>query len=226
MLYPYGTPGDGDVASYEASTGRTVWANLQAQFDALQAQIDALGTGGGGVPDPGLSPAYTNTYGWGDRSADVSVLIGGQALGNFSGPWGSTLVDAAYAGQESYLPINADGTGLWIRFDFPVPVLITEARVYTSYTLGAKSFGTWQWEGSNNKINWTAIGSSFALDLTVGRATNTGGGGVPGNGYDYSPFTRLSGNGFLWLSYRLHCVSGTWGARSESLREFEFKIAS
>jgi len=201
-------------------------AYLESIVAGLQSQIDGLGTGGGGVPDPGLSPAYTNTYGWGDRSADVSVLIGGQALGNFSGPWGSTLVDATYAGQESYLPINADGSGLWIRFDFPIPVLITEARVYTSYTLGAQAFGTWQWEGSNNQINWSAIGSSFTFDLATGRATNTGGGGVPGNGYDYSLFNSLSTNGFLWLSYRLRCVSGSWGARSESLREFEFKIAS
>lgn len=221
---------DGQYLAYNPSTTQRIeWRDipggdcdcedLQAQIDALQEQIYALG--GGGTPDPGASPSYANTGGWGDRSALITVTESGSGV--FAGDPVSDLINGTYSGEDVYMPTNATPAGMWLKFDFGSPCLITEARCYQGL-VGTHDLGTWQWEGSNNDVLWTAIGSTFAFDTSGGLTSNPGGGGLPGSGYDYFPMTSLNSNAYLWRWYRIRNVSGSWGYRSDNLREFEFKI--
>lgn len=235
MLQPSGTPEEGDVPIYRAGQRRTEWgsisADFQAQIDDLQAQINALG-GGGGIADPGgLTPLYANIGGYYNRFGLITVNVppnvftvvnnaGNPTTGNPA----DIMVNGYYSGEEPYFLANASPAGLWIKFVFNSPVLITEARIYHNLT-DIQNLGTWIWEGSNDGLNWTSIGSSFPFDLaTYGNINDSGSG--PGNGSVYMPFTTLSGNTLLWRVYRVRCVSSSaWGGRTASLREFAFKIA-
>jgi len=196
-------------------------AYLESIASGLQSQITALGSGG--IPDPGLTPAYGNTGSWGARTTSDIVVTYGPGVGVFAGDPVQYLVDGTYAGQDVYLPANATPAGVYLKFDFLVPVLITEARCYQGL-VGTHNLGTWQWEGSNNNTTWASIGSTFTFDAGVGLTSNPGGGGLPGSGYDYLPLTSLSGNNLLWRYYRIKNTAGSWGSRSDNLREFEFKI--
>lgn len=229
LQLPFPTSASDVLTAELTSSRRCKWAaggsgdcdceDLQAQIDALQEQIYALG--GGGTPDPGASPSYANTGGWGDRSGIITVTESGGGV--FAGDPVSDLINGTYAGEDVYMPTNATPAGMWLKFDFGSPCLITEARCYQGL-VGAHNLGTWQWEGSNNDALWTAIGSTFAFDTSGGLSSNPGGGGIPGSGYDYFPMTSLNSNAFLWRWYRIRNISGSWGSRSDNLREFEFKI--
>lgn len=217
MLYPYGTPGDGDVVAFEAATGRSIWYPLQAALNSLQSQITALGSGG--IPDPGgLAPNYANTDGYGDRSSTITVTASNNLLVN-GAP--SILVNGdPNIGSDQFSPTNA-ATGMWIKFSFAVPVLITEARwIIENIITSNHLFGVWQWEGSNNDSTWTAIGSPFSIDK--GNAYVIAGG--PSNGHNALILNGLSSNALLWQHYRMKLTTLNWSTGDGYLVEIEFKI--
>lgn len=190
----------------------TALAALQSQVTSLSGQIVALG--GGGIPDPGLSPAYINADGQGDRQATV---IATSTLGLFPpgpGDIAPRLVNGNFT-FENFFQAIADLSTHWIAFDFGEPVLITEARWFQSTSGGATVCGTWQWQGSNNGSTWSDIGSTFGLDTANNVAL-----GRPADGQVLS---TLSGNAFVWRYYRMKGVSGSFAA-SSYVFEIEFKI--
>lgn len=182
-------------------------AALQAQIDTMQAQIILLG--GGGVPDPGLTPSYSNPDGDGDRTATITVTTSTDLFNNVGVDY--RFVDGSFF-FDNYFDTVADASEHWIRFDFGVPVFITEARWYQLSTSGDN--GTWQWQGSNDGSTWASIGSAFVLDTALN---------VTGTPYDYQPLTTLASNVFLWRYYRMKGVSGSWSP-SSYVFEVEFKI--
>lgn len=97
-------------------------------------------------------------------------------------------------------------SGLVLRFDFGTgqSVVIDEVTWFQSNT---SAEGTWQWQGSNDGVTWTNIGSSFAL----GGATT-------------QVITALSGNVTGWRFYQILGVSGSTSS-SPFLQEIQFKIS-
>lgn len=219
MLEPTGTPADGDIPIYRAGQRRPEWGNLQAQFDSLQAQITALGSGG--IPDPGgLVPSYANLDGYGDRTSNITFLASNNLLTN-----GFNTGTYLFNGDPNVNPDSFSATnavvGMSLKFSFTVPVLITEARWVLENSITANhTFGTWQWEGSNNDSTWTAIGSPFSIDK--GNAYTIVGG--PSNGHNALILSGLSANAFLWKHYRMRLTAIDWSTSDGYLVEIEFKI--
>jgi len=226
MLEPSGTPAEGDVPIYRVGQRRTEWGSFQAQIDALQAQIDALGGGSGGVPDPGgLTPNYQNIGGWGDRQGIITPTLNKAGVlhyDQYPNPF-YHLVNGVVAYTEQFWKPQADATGIWIKFAFPSPVLITECLWFQANPNGTFTYGTWQWEVSNDNINWTTIGGTFTLNdanLLVAGVGN------PNSGQTYLLLNTLSGNTQLWKWYRMKCLSGSWATFPGSCpTEAQFKIA-
>jgi len=96
-------------------------------------------------------------------------------------------------------------SGAYIRFQFSTPQLITEARWIQELT---STHSTMKWQGSNDAVSWTDIGSSFA----VGGATT-------------QIQTELSGNTTAYTYYQLLWVSGAMSQATE-IYEVEFGTGS
>lgn len=225
MLEPSGTPAEGDVPIYRAGQRRTEWGpgggGFQAQIDSLQAQILALG--GAGIPDPGLSPSYLNTDGTGDRQATVVATRSAPGVyeGDSVDDHSPRLIDGNFHANLVFQP-NGSPAGIWIQFEFSVPVIITEITFFqglNNFGTVSHTCGTWQWEASNGS-GWTAVSSPVLLDHNTTTICDRG----PGVGRACYVMD-LSGNHYLWKKYRLKCVSGTWDHDSDYLEEMEFKIA-
>lgn len=227
MLQPSGTPSEGDVPTYRAGQLRTEWApgggdvsGLQAQIDAINAQLLALGAGT--VADPSLVPSYGNTDGRGDRSASITVSLFPTGLLGFGTLGADRLVDGAFF-FDTYFATNTSPVGSWIKFDFGTPVYITEAKFYMN-ALGSPPtvFGTWQWEGSTDDTLFSPIGGTF--EINTDNLVTEADPGNPGDGSNRLLLGTLSVNKFMWQQYRMTCVGGGWSAASSYIFEVEFKI--
>lgn len=195
-------------------------AGLQAQIDAINARLIYAGIGG--IPDPAFTPSYNNTYGRGDRDALITVSCSSVAVTNEAHL--PRLVDDDRV-NGAYLANTSDGAGTWIRFTFPVPVYITEARLIWPTIGNTYSIGTWQWQGSSNDgATWANIGASFDMSLAdVFDITDE----VYGVTVARYIMNSLSVNEFTWPDYRLLCVStaAAWSSVPQ-LVEFQFEIDS
>lgn len=232
LQLPFPTSNGQVLTSNMATSRRCEWgaggggggcdcAAIEAQIALLQAQVSALG--GGGIPDPSLSPSYSNPGGYGDRSSLITVTA------NSTGIFG---VDTSFnipqrfvngTGPDTWWLVNASPTGIWVKFDFLVPVLVTEARWYqltSTITPHIDVWGTWQWEASNNNVTWVPIGSTFNLDTSLNAASPSG----PLTGSPCQTLTTLNANTLLWRYYRMRCVSGSWTTASNYITDMEFKV--
>ena len=141
--------------------------------------------------------AYANPLGSGNRSLTLTLTT--------TATYVNTLVQYINGNttSSSFYWNNQAASGLYIRFDFGVAKIITEAKHYQGDT---SSHGTWKWQGSNNAVDWTDIGATF----TYGGATT-------------QTMTTLSGN---ITAYRYYQMLGTAGNMSSNpyIYEMEFKI--
>ena len=149
------------------------------------------------------TPSYVNSGAIGNRTSLITVTS------NLADPDTSTLVDGANPQPTTpWFVIGAVAVAdMYIKFDFGsgIKKLITEAKWYQSNTA---TQGVWQWQGSDNDVDWTSIGATFTLG---GATTQTQ--------------TTLSGNTTNYRYYRMLGISGT-GSASPVCNEIEFQIAN
>ncbi|HMO74584.1 MAG TPA: sialate O-acetylesterase [Sphingopyxis sp.] len=204
--------GDNDIGKVAAGINDVgkVADDLALEGDSLIAQ--APGAAAAAVAAAGSvlrqAPSYDNPGGKGDRTSSVTVAATGTgaAVGT-----PSNLVDGATGNNtaDSYrLPASTSVTGMTIIFDFGPGArkLITEA---TGKFQSTQSLGSWEWSASNDGVNWTAIGSPFALASATTQA-----------------MTELSANVLGYRYYKLAGESGSTSATLNFIQEFEFKIAA
>jgi len=144
----------------------------------------------------------TASYTVGDRTGDTTVTFSGVASPGWMGGTPSQTVNGTKGTSNGVYINTAAVAGIWIKFEFPGALVVTEATVYQDV---ASSHGTWKWQGSNNDSNWTDIGASFTH------------GGLTTNVY-----TSLLANTTAYKFYRMIGVSGT-GDNSAWQTEWEFQ---
>jgi len=208
MLFPSGTPADGDVATWVGAAGRSEWlppAGGSASSD-IQNQLNALAYGQG-IP-LAVSPSYDNTGGQGDRRSIIAVT----ASGLDGDP--ELLVNGIY-----FNPLNGTGTGgaagKFLRFEFAVAVLITEISMDMGATAGE---GVWKYQGSQDGSTWVDLTTTFTLKTPTG----TGSGGGANHAARTNQLVTAITNPYAWKNYRLLGVSGT--CNQSYLNQVEFKI--
>lgn len=156
------------------------------------------------VIDDGASidPAYWWGLGTGDRTTEMSVSTTA-IIGGSSGPL-ENIINGSWAVSTSGAYFWADAqTGRTLTFDFGTPRLIVEAFWYQHRV---ESHGTWKWQGSNDDVGYTDIGSTF----TLGGARRT-------------RHTQLNGNSTAYRYYRLTQTAGTTHV-GPNIQEVVFKI--
>jgi hypothetical protein len=143
--------------------------------------------------------SYANPGGTGDRTGTITVTTD---VSFTDGPV-SKLVNGLFTDTTSFP--SATVSGKYIKFDFGTPKVITEAKYYQS---GTANQGSWKWQGSNNDVDWTDIGSAFTLG---GATTQTQ--------------TQLAANNTYYRYYRL-LGTGSSSSPTPDVYEFEFKIST
>lgn len=114
------------------------------------------------------------------------------------------IFDGSYA-DSIYFLLSTDVTGKFVIFDFgeDASKVIDEVKFYFNRIA---SNGTWKFQGSNNKSDWTDIGDTFEISTA------------------YTQTVSLSGNTTGYRYYKLLGVSGTTYSVATFVREIEFKI--
>jgi hypothetical protein len=128
--------------------------------------------------------SYGNSGGAGDRTASLVAtsdfgFSGGNAYSFIDGLLNPFWTADAIAGKV-------------LTFDFGTPQIITHGKFIHSQ---GYTHGTWVWQGSNDGVNWTNIGSSFTL-------------GPDARFY----FTNFIGNNTAYQYYRMLGISGNFSA--------------
>lgn len=147
-------------------------------------------------------PAYTNTGGTGDRTAIITASASIGMTGTAS--W---MVDGLTTG-EIYFNSGVTVVGKEVKWVFNGKKVINEFRWYTS-TAGAQ--GTWQFQGSNNGVDWTNIGAAFTLERITAPP---------------QVFTVASANTTGYSQYRILGTVGNIAVGGCYNREWEFKIGN
>lgn len=147
--------------------------------------------------------SYNNQGGKGDRDGFITATDSGNVWYNGT-MGGAKTVNGLYS--DNYMYYNngqAISSATWMKWDFGVSVVITEARVLAN---AATAVGVWKWQGSDNDSDWTDIGANFTLG-----ASNP------------DIHTSLNGNSTAYRYYRMLGVSGTlsWNAL---IYQWDFKI--
>ena len=153
-----------------------------------------------------MATSYSNPGGSGTRTVSVSTSSssglfdvggGGQGVLQF-------LIDGFFTQSLAMIAGKTDGH---IKWDF-APGAEKVIDAFRMYSLGG-SHGTWQWYGSNNNIDYTALGASFTLAGAVSPQT-------------YVEITEPAGNVTPYRYYRLTQIAGA--TQAVNVREFEFRI--
>lgn len=143
-----------------------------------------------------MATSYANTDGTGDRRSSVLSSLQGHGGGSVH------VQDMLDGTQGDTFFWNAQSATI-VEFWFASLRVIDEAIWYQS---GASGQGTFKWQGSNDRVTWTDIGSTFTLGSS---ATQT--------------HTDLNGNTTPYRHYRLFQTAGSTN-NGPWLREIEFKI--
>jgi len=120
----------------------------------------------------------------------------------WAGAYEKLILDGSFA-DSAYFNSTSAVANKYIKFEFPIPVVIDEAKWYQEQALAG---GTWRWQGSNNNADWVDIGGTFVLGDTTPQIQ-----------------TSLNGNTSAYKYYRLLGVSGNF-QNNRYIREIEFKI--
>ena len=141
-----------------------------------------------------MATSYANTDGTGDRRSSVLASLQGHATVDLRAMLDGSQGDTFFWNAES---------DTVAEFWFASLRIIDEAIWYQS---GASGQGTFKWQGSNDRVTWTDIGSTFTLGSS---ATQT--------------HTSLNGNATPYRHYRLLQTAGSTN-NGPWQREVEFKI--
>lgn len=155
---------------------------------------------------------YGHSQGTGNRTGTITQSNSGAGFSAAE----DKIINGAFASDLSWS--NAAVSGDWVKWDFGSARILQEARWFQSTT---NTHGVWQWEGSNDNSNWTAIGSTFTLgDVSVQCVWPSGGATITG----VSAMGDLTGN---TTAYRYYRILGSSGAASGTpfLFEIEFQLA-
>lgn len=175
-------------------------------LDFVPASGDGLSTvywisASGGTPTPPAeeyqTPEYSHTGGTGDRRSIITlttnIVMGGG--GDYL-----QQIDGSFADWSQFTVQSS--VGKHITFNFGAKKLITESKHYQP---NSSSHGIWEWQGSNDGVDYTPIGADFTFG---GEATQV--------------MTSMSENTTGYQYYRIYGISGTMSLVYS--REFEFKI--
>ena len=185
---------DGWVDQFEDQTGVDDTNSLNETYDSSNDLYH----------NPGSSSSAWVT---GDRTSSITVTLSFAHAGT-----AANMVDGDFtAGAGGGIAVSgtpAASGGSW-KFDFGSgnATLISEAKFYQGAT---QSHGVWKWQGSNDDISYTDIGSSFTLTSSGTSATS---------------HTSLNGNSTEYRYYKLLGVSGTM-ANTQWVTEFEFYVTT
>lgn len=148
--------------------------------------------------------SYESIYSTGNRSSLINVtqFDATGALLNYDA---TVLVNGNKDADGGYM--NGDVTNCWIKFDFLIPKLINEAKLYL-FTSNS-TLGLWIWQGSNDDSTWHNIGDNFTLGIVQWEVIQI--------------LTTLSNNTNYFRYYRLLGISGSAGVGPYE-SEMEFKI--
>jgi len=153
------------LALREATNEASAAFNLPNQFIDTFSDDTNLGTQTTGDRVSGFwatSTAAAGSYETGDKSSvytlteDCTFTFAAGTVGNWvDGVKANLAADAWYSSH------NVDVTGSWIKFDLGSG----NTKLFTGATLthqtSGSSFGTWQWQISNDNSIWTDVGSTF-----------------------------------------------------------------
>ncbi|MDH3335389.1 MAG: hypothetical protein OEL50_01980 [Rhodospirillaceae bacterium] len=125
------------------------------------AQAEPFVTWKNSTVTSGKSRTTTSKYSYGDQSRAISVT---SSYGLVNSGRVANAVDGNFESNISngFSLKPVDVTGHWIQFDFGAdnPQIVDEV---TWHSAGTATSGVWRWEGSNDGVNFSAIGSSFTL---------------------------------------------------------------
>ncbi|MDH6671981.1 hypothetical protein M2277_002643 [Paenibacillus sp. LBL] len=151
-----------------------------------------------------MQTSYSSIYGTGDRRSIIDVTCSDGLLhGSYNDI--KALIDGSKAvNSANSIAFNAMGLNgtQFITFDFKIPTVINEATIYLN---NGNAVGTWQWQGSNDGVNFFNIGGNFNWG---GRTTNV--------------VQTLSANKTWYRYYRALGASGNATAQANTL-EIELK---
>ncbi|GAB6930070.1 hypothetical protein JCM10914A_40530 [Paenibacillus sp. JCM 10914] len=148
--------------------------------------------------------SYSSIYGSGNRRSLIySTSTSG--LLNANAPDPNNLIDGEIGTSNTnsiYFISNVLNGSQYITFDFKVPMLISEAKIYMS---NFTQCGTWQWQGSTNGVNYDDIGATFVW-----------------GGSNVTTVQTLNSNTTWYRYYRAKGVSGVTSSNPRT-QEIEFK---
>jgi len=153
--------------------------------------------------------SYSNPGGSGNRSSLITVTSDLTFAGGASGP--QRLVDGDYTSNNFYPTAAFAAAGHYFKFNFATAQVIQESIFYSDRTGATGGEGTWQWQGSNDDVTYTAVGPTFTLLFTTS-GTN-------------ALMTSLSKNVTAYKYYKLLGISGTF-TDPAYYRQLDFKTVS
>lgn len=212
MRYPSGTPSDGDVPVYRSSDELAHWeaqAGGGGTSADIQNQLNALALGQGVVLP--LMPSYDNVGGQGDRTG-----LGITVSANYPGASLLTkLINGVYSDSPTVPGISGSVSTYYLRFEFPLPVIITEF----SFDMGPNpGNGNWKIQGSQDGTAWADLTSSLAFETPSG----TGSAGGSTHATRTNQWVVPIAAPYAWKYYQYRGVSGSAG--SPYINEVEFEI--
>jgi hypothetical protein len=172
----------------------------------IEFQIDSLDT---------TVTQYGNTYGIGDRQANITISQSqtaghGDIIFGFStaqdpslAPLVDNLNSAANPGQLQYKSTALAVTGKWIKFQFPDYRIIDEFRWW--YTVDVDQ-ATWKLQGSNDNSTWSDLGTTQQINGSFIINNRTYENSAPISCF---VFTGCHGNTSSYIYYRMLGTSGS-----------------